>query len=122
MEQGGWALLQNCHLGLDFMVTVPDMLKAAHEDPSVKIDPNFRLWITCEANDKFPIGLLQIGVHVTREAPQGMKAGLINSYSSLIDKDRLDRVDHKSWKHIIWGVCFMHSIVLERRKFGPIGW
>ena len=47
-------------------------LDAVHE--------SFRLWITAEPHPAFPIGLLQMGIKVTNEAPVGMKAGLRASY------------------------------------------
>ena len=40
---------------------------------------NFRLWITAEPHEAFPIGLLQAGIKYTNEAPVGMKAGLRTS-------------------------------------------
>lgn len=47
-------------------------MEAVHE--------NFRLWITAEPHDAFPIGLLQMGIKLTNEAPVGIKAGLRASY------------------------------------------
>lgn len=34
----------------------------------------------------------------------------------------MDKVDHPSWKCLIFTMCILHSIVQERRKFGPLGW
>ena len=44
------------------------------------IHEDFRLWITAEPHPSFPIGLLQMGIKITNEAPVGMKAGLRASY------------------------------------------
>ncbi|ETO28518.1 axonemal dynein gamma heavy chain [Reticulomyxa filosa] len=120
MGKGDWALLQNCHLGLKYMASLPDQLKKWNEE--TKVEDGFRLWITCEPHEQFPISLLQISVKVTQEAPQGMKAGLLRSYRTLVNKDRLQRVDKKEWRDLVFALCFLHSTVQERRKFGSLGW
>ena len=53
---------------------------------------NFRLWITAEPHPAFPIGLLQMGIKITNEAPVGMKAGLRASYQ-WVNQDMLDAVN-----------------------------
>lgn len=50
-----------------------------------------RLWVTAEPHPQFPIGLLQMGIKITNEAPVGMKAGLRASYQ-WVNQDMLDVV------------------------------
>jgi dynein heavy chain len=52
---GGWTLLQNCHLSLAFVTEVMDLVletETVHEQ--------FRLWVTTEVHPKFPISFLQV--------------------------------------------------------------
>ena len=119
---GTWVLLQNCELALELMNSMEgrlhDMVDSMHED--------FRLFITALPHKDFPLGLLQMSTKVTQEPPSGLRAGLLRSYRTIIDQDRLERIDTPSqalmWRKLMYGLAFMHSIVQERRKFGALGW
>eukprot|EP00217_Crustomastix_stigmatica_P013603 CAMPEP_0183798542 /NCGR_PEP_ID=MMETSP0803_2-20130417/19119_1 /TAXON_ID=195967 /ORGANISM="Crustomastix stigmata, Strain CCMP3273" /LENGTH=4519 /DNA_ID=CAMNT_0026043227 /DNA_START=42 /DNA_END=13598 /DNA_ORIENTATION=- len=115
--EGQWVLLQNTHLGLNYLTDV----EARIVKESDEWHDDFRLWITAEPHPQFPIGLLQMSIKITNEAPVGMRAGLRNSYA-WVSQDMLDAVGRQEWRQLLFVMCFMHSIVQERRKFGPIGW
>jgi dynein heavy chain len=51
-----------------------------------------------------------------------MKAGLYRSFTSVVDTERLNRVETKDWRQMVFAICFLHSTVQERRKFGAVGW
>ena len=112
---GDWVLLQNCHLGLGFLTEVEQYMLALTE-----AEESFRLWISAEPHPKFPIGLLQMSVKITNEAPAGVRAGLKGSYA-WINQDMLDAVSQPQWRVMLYALCFMHTVVQERRKFGPLG-
>jgi len=114
---GGWVILQNCHLGIDYMCEVEETLTKIPE-----IDPSYRLWITCEITQRFPIGLLQMVIKVTLEPPAGLKAGIYRTYTTMVNQEQLDKVDHEKWRMLLYGMAMLHSVVQERRKFGAIGW
>ena len=121
-SNGGWVLLQNCELGLGLMDKMEDLLIKLRDGEPDRFDPSFRLFITACPHPDFPLGLLQMSTKVTNEPPAGLRAGLMRSYSTIIDQDRLERIDGALWKRLLFAMCFLHSIVQERRKFGPLGW
>jgi len=116
MKDGGWVMLQNCHLCLDFMSELRETIIDSHH-----LHNNFRLWLTTEVHPKFSISLLQICIKFTNDPPQGIKAGLKRTYSSL-PPDTLDYTNAYQWRPMLYAISFLHSVVQERRKFGPLGW
>jgi len=113
---GTWVLLQNCELGLDLMVRMEKIIQnqVAHE--------NYRLMITAAPDPAFPLGLLQMATKAANEPPLGLRAGLCRSFITMIDQDKLERIESSNWRRLLHALCFIHSIVQERRKFGPLGW
>ncbi|KAF7256141.1 hypothetical protein EG68_07439, partial [Paragonimus skrjabini miyazakii] len=116
MQEGRWALLQNCHLGLNFMDELLDTV--ANNESS---NEAFRCWLTTEGNNNFPINLLQSSIKFTYDPPMGIRAGLRRTYA-LLTQDQLEISNLPQWRPMLYGVAFLHTTVQERRKFGPIGW
>ena len=99
---------------LDTMLGDPDF--------AVTINPEFRIWMSCEPREGFPLGLLQRSLKVTNEPPIGIKAGMQRTFKQLITTEFIEKIDHTSWRTLAYTTCFLHSLVQERRKFGPLGW
>ena len=114
--QGGWALLQNTHLALDFL---SELLATVLE--TEKVHDDFRLWLTTEVHPKYPINLLQSSIKFTYEPPQGVKAGIKKTFTNT-SQENLDYSNLPQWKPLLYTVAFLHTTVQERRKFGPLGW
>lgn len=93
-----------------------------NEDAIAEFHEDGRIWLTVEQSNDFPLFLLQNSIKITNEPPKGIKAGLYKTFTSLITQEFLERVEHENWKTMIYVMAFLHSVVLERRKFGPLGW
>ncbi|CAM39839.2 putative dynein heavy chain [Leishmania braziliensis MHOM/BR/75/M2904] len=132
-KSGSWALLQNCHLSQTFM---PDLSAiVANLQPGAagasETHNDFRLWLTSMPTDFFPVFVLQSSVKLTNEPPTGLRANMLRCFSELTPQEYEAFDDEaisgkglkgRAFKKLLYGLCFFHSVVLERRKFGPLGW
>jgi dynein heavy chain, axonemal len=125
-KEGHWVLLQNCHLYADFMPRLSRMIED-YSDATAKtrLHRDYRLWLTSLPSDVFPIAILQNGVKLVQEPPKGLKSNLLQSYLSdpVADADFFAGADKPEvWQKLLFGLCFFHAVVQERRQYGPLGW
>jgi dynein heavy chain len=120
-KTGDWVLLQNCHLAKSFMPELEVVVDNFAEDDNIHED--FRLWLTSMPVSYFPVAVLQKGVKLTNEPPKGLRANLLRSYNTVVNPDEFEaHTKPTPWKKLLFGLCFFHGIIQERKKFGPLGW
>lgn len=88
-----------------------------------EIHSEFRLFLTSMPADYFPVSILQNGIKLTTEPPRGIKANMRRAFNDMT-QEFLDSCASKPvvFNKLLWGLSFFHSLILERRKFGPLGW
>ena len=76
VAHGGFKYLANCHLSISWMPALEKLIDnfvskvVPHED--------FRLWLSSSPHPDFPISILQGGIKMTTEPPQGLSATLLD--------------------------------------------
>ncbi|KAF1791084.1 P-loop containing nucleoside triphosphate hydrolase [Phytophthora cactorum] len=103
-EHGEWLCLQNLHLVIAWLPVLEkefSALNASHK---------FRLWLTTEPHDAFPLVLLE----------QSMKKNLQRTYAAwnpaFIAKGSPARAQ------LLFLLAFFHALLQERRTYIPQGW
>jgi dynein heavy chain len=119
IDKGTWVCLQNCHLYVSWM---PTLERLCEEITPERVEETFRLWLTSEPSKAFPVFVLQNGVKMVNEPPKGMRASLMGTYMKMDPEFYESCVQPIEFKKILFGLAFFHATVIERKKFGPIGW
>ncbi|XP_019718448.1 dynein heavy chain 10, axonemal-like [Hippocampus comes] len=114
--RGQWLMLQNCHLLVKWLKDLEKCIERV-----TKPHPNFRLWLTTNPIDDFPIGILQKSLKVVTEAPNGLKLNMRATYSK-ISHETMTGCPHSAFRSLVYVLSFFHAVVQERRKYGKIGW
>jgi dynein heavy chain len=119
IEQQMWIILQNCHLAKSFMGELEKIVEAIVPD----VNSSFRLFLTALPSKNIPISIIQNSVKLTNEPPRGLKTSLASTYNSF-DAMFYESCTGKQpvYKKFLYSLCFFHALILERRKYGPLGW
>ncbi|XP_041935143.1 dynein heavy chain 6, axonemal [Alosa sapidissima] len=121
MKSGNWIFLQNCHLAVSWMLAMEELIKTFTEI-GTEIHNNFRLFLSSMPTRVFPVTVLQNSVKVTNEPPKGLRANVRRAFTEITPSFFEEHILGRKWRKIIFGVCFFHAIIQERKKFGPLGW
>merc|ERR1712196_494932 len=119
VQRGQWILLMNCHLLWRWLHSHLEKFLEKIEEMNPSKD--FRLWITTEPTEHFPLNILQMSLKVVTEPPNGLKLNMRQSYSKVEEED-LASCPHKRFRPLVYVLAFFHAVVQERRKYGRIGW
>jgi len=76
--------------------------------------------LSADPSKGIPISLLDRSIKLTNEPPTGLKNNMVRAWT-YFSKEEIEEKEGKV-KSILFALCFFHSTLLERRRFGPKGW
>ena len=116
-RNGHWVILNNVHLMPKWLV---ELEKKLDEYAAEGSHDKFRVFLTSDPSKTIPIGILNRCIKLTNEPPTGLKANLKRAWC-FFPKEYIEEADSKT-RSILFGLCHFHSIVMERKQFGPMGY
>ena len=122
-KEGGWVMLQNCHLMSSWVPRLERLLELISDDAH----KDFRCFISAEPPPiaswrNMPESLMQSCIKVANEAPADIKSNLIRSWDNF-SQDTIDQCNKpREMKACLFSLCWFHAVVCGRRRFGQQGW
>jgi len=116
-KKGWWVCLNNIHLMTSWLETLTKKLDAFAREGESHAD--FRVFLTSDPSDGVPVSLLDRCITLTNELPTGLRANLKRSWAQF-PSDEVESMDNKA-RSILFGLCYFHSVMIERKKYGSKG-
>eukprot|EP00928_Gymnodinium_smaydae_P090374 TRINITY_DN7418_c1_g1_i1.p1 TRINITY_DN7418_c1_g1~~TRINITY_DN7418_c1_g1_i1.p1 ORF type:complete len:1913 (-),score=434.08 TRINITY_DN7418_c1_g1_i1:413-5788(-) len=125
-KEGGWVMLQNIHLMQAWMTRLERNLELIEEFAH----PDFRCVLASEPPSQLqgplwnlvPEAVLQKCIKIADEAPTDLKSNLRRSYAKFSQETIDACLKPKEFKATLFAICFFHSLISGRIKFGAQGW
>merc|ERR1719199_1127768 len=130
-EMGGWIMLQNIHLMQSWLPQLERALEVCEEFSL----PEFRCVLSSEPPSApgipldivmlleiVPEAILQRCIKIADEAPSDLKSNLRRAYSKFTPDDIELCQRQKEFKGCLFALCFFHSLIVGRKRFGPQGY
>ncbi|XP_052864637.1 dynein axonemal heavy chain 2-like [Anopheles cruzii] len=126
VAHGSWLYVGDCHLSEPFLKQLPQVvvfLKRLHPQSQ------FRLWLSCQPHEAFPVSVLQSCIKLAYEEPKGIKHTMRHLYeelgearfkksSSALKEDGTQT----HYKRLLFTIAFLHGLLAGRRNFQQLGW
>lgn len=122
-KEGGWVMLQNCHLMSSWVPKLERLLEVVSQDAH----EDFRCFISAEPPPisswtNMPESLMQSCIKVANEAPADIQSNLIRSWDNFSQETIESCTKPQEMKACLFSLCWFHAVVSGRRRFGQQGW
>uniref|UniRef100_A0A8D8Y9A0 Dynein heavy chain 2, axonemal n=1 Tax=Cacopsylla melanoneura TaxID=428564 RepID=A0A8D8Y9A0_9HEMI len=121
MKTGGWVYIANCHATLSWLISyVGNIVDDLQEEIINDCHPKFRLWLSSNQLKDIPVSLLQHSIKIVTQPVRGIRANMEYVYHSM--SPAVFNPSSPQYKKLFYTLSFLHSVLVERKKFGPLGW
>ena len=115
IKSGQWVMVKNVHLAITWLKDVEKKIRKQNSRT------DFKLFFISEFNDKLPPTLLNLSTKLIFELPQGIKSNVLRTFRTVFTKEEAER-SPKERIRLYFQLTWLHAIIIERRKYVPIGW
>ncbi|XP_018402903.1 PREDICTED: cytoplasmic dynein 2 heavy chain 1 [Cyphomyrmex costatus] len=115
-RNGGWVLLSNLQLALNWLPRLESMLRSSM--CTTNKNSSTRIWLTTEECSGFYPGLAGLCLKLAYEPPEGVKRNMRKSLQQLRQSQR--NGDDVAATTLV--LAWLHATLQERRNFVPQGW
>ena len=74
-----WIYLANCHLSISMLPVIESEIEKIKKQSSVP--EKFRIFMSSNPHEKFPVSLLQSSIKITSEPPKGIRSNMMRMYA-----------------------------------------
>ena len=110
---GAWVIVKNAHLDIQWLQSFEILMR------NIK-DPKLPVFITMEKSDSISKTLLLSSTVAFYERPVGLHHNLSHSLNSISPQMLVTGPIEKH--RIFFHLCWLHSVILERLRYVPVGW
>jgi len=86
-----------------------------------QINPEFRLLLVTAESTALPSSIIQNSIKMIVENTGDIKQMLLNSYQNESDSNFSISRNPELYKRLFFSVSLFHALIIDRMKFGPIG-
>jgi len=120
-SNGTSVMLENIHLMVDWLPELTKVLEDISSGSSSSfINNKFRLFLTTDPTEIMPIGIMERSILIIIEAPSGIKPNMKKAWA-VFKSNKFDDKEPRE-KNILFALCYFHSMMFERKRYGRIGY
>ncbi|TNJ28292.1 putative Dynein heavy chain [Giardia muris] len=86
-----------------------------------QVNPEFRIFLTTEPTDNFPLSIVSNSIKITTEPPSSLRLNMMQTFSK-VTEEQLMECPSPYFRPLVYTLAFFHATIQERQKFGKLGW